>query len=168
MLVHSEGEVLGVDIGGVIIDKANDGTDTSFFGENFLATTQVIEAFETLRDLVAQRFKQRVYLVSKCGAGVEHKTRQWMRHHSFHAFTGIASERMRFCRRREDKAGICKELGVTHFIDDKLEVLSYLVDIVPHLYLFQGNPNEVRRYAHVLPRVIPVDGWGSIRHHLLG
>ena len=168
MLVHSEGEVLGVDIGGVIIDKANDGTDTSFFSENFLATTPVSEAFETLRDLVAQRFKQRVHLVSKCGGKVEEKTRRWMHHRSFHAFTGIASARMHFCRRREDKAGICRELGITHFIDDKLEVLSYLVDSVPHLYLFQGSPNEVRRYASVLPRVTPVDGWGAVRHNLLG
>jgi len=34
-----EAEVLGVDIGGVIMDKANDSTDTSFFSENFLETT---------------------------------------------------------------------------------------------------------------------------------
>jgi len=32
-------EVLGVDIGGVIIDRINDGTDTSFFGDNYLRTT---------------------------------------------------------------------------------------------------------------------------------
>ena len=34
-------EKLGVDIGGVIIDRANDRTDTSFFGGNYLETTAV-------------------------------------------------------------------------------------------------------------------------------
>ena len=29
-------ERIGIDIGGVIIDRANDGTDTSFFSNNYL------------------------------------------------------------------------------------------------------------------------------------
>lgn len=57
-------EVLGVDFGGVITDKANDGTDTSFLTGNYLATTAVEGVFEALRLLVQKRFGSRVYIVS--------------------------------------------------------------------------------------------------------
>lgn len=37
---------------------------------------------------------------------------------------------------RRDKALHCHELGVTHFIDDRLDVLEHLRGFVPGLYLF--------------------------------
>jgi len=74
-------EVLGVDFGGVITDKAkNDGTDTSFFTNNYLATTAIEGVFEALRLLVQKRFSSRVYIVSKCGPKTQQKTLHWLRH----------------------------------------------------------------------------------------
>ncbi len=67
-------EVLGVDIGGVIIDRINDRTDTSFFSENYLQTTAVPGVVESLRRLVEKRLGEDVYLVSKCGPKVEAKS----------------------------------------------------------------------------------------------
>ncbi|MBA3679436.1 hypothetical protein H0W80_04625, partial [Candidatus Saccharibacteria bacterium] len=49
--------VLGVDVGGVIIDRVNDNTDTSFFGDNYLSTTAVSDVFEALAELVQARFE---------------------------------------------------------------------------------------------------------------
>jgi hypothetical protein len=40
---------IGIDIGGVIIDRTNDKADTSFFGPNYLATTAVPAVFNALR-----------------------------------------------------------------------------------------------------------------------
>jgi hypothetical protein len=48
---------------------------------------------------------------------------------------------VRFCREWADKATHCTELAITHFIDDKTEVLACLVSVVPHLFLF-GPQNE--------------------------
>ncbi len=31
---------------------------------------------------------------------------------------------------------MCVELGITHFVDDRAEVLESLLGVVPHLYLF--------------------------------
>jgi hypothetical protein len=54
----------------------------------------------------------------------------------------VARDSVRFCRKRADKAIHCAELGITHMIDDRLEVHRALRDLVPHLYLFgvQAEP----------------------------
>jgi hypothetical protein len=155
-------ETLGVDVGGVIIDRVDDALDTSFFGDNYLQTPAVPGVFDALRQLNGGRFAGRVYLVSKCGARFQAKTLAWLEHHAFYATTGIAPGHVHFCRKRQDKAGICAALGITHFVDDRLEVLSYL-DTVPARYLFRADPDEVAAYAHALPAVQRGDAWDDLR-----
>jgi len=159
-------EVLGVDIGGVITDRVNDNTDTSFFSDNYLRTTAVSNVFEALRRLVDERFGERVWLVSKCGRRIQEKTLNWLRHHDFYYQTGVRAEHVRFCLERHQKAGICEELGITHFVDDRLEVLRNLTT-VGNLYFFQPSPNEMRRFAHFLNRVRQINSWEEILRELL-
>jgi hypothetical protein len=156
-------EVLGVDVGGVIIDRVNDGTDTSFFGRNFLLTTAVAGVFDVLRQL-NERF-DKIVLVSKCGQSTQDRTRQWLAHHNFYERTGIAEVDVHFCRERREKAPICQKLGVTHFIDDRLEVLGYL-ESVSHLYLFQPIETEVKRFSRFLPRVKRMNSWQEVLRNL--
>lgn len=153
--------ILGVDIGGVIIDRVNDGTDTLFFSENYLKTTAVPGVFEALKELVEKRFGDNVFLVSKCGRRVREKTLHWLDHHRFYDLTGIEREHVRFCRERHEKASICEKLGITHFIDDRLEVLSGLT-MVSALYLFRPRPNEIERFTRCLHRVVQVNSWQEI------
>ncbi|GAA3916411.1 hypothetical protein [Actinoplanes auranticolor] len=130
---------LGVDIGRVIIGGGTvpGSNDTQFFSGDtarMLATPAVPAAMATLARLVPL-FGQ-VWLVSKCGERVQHHTRQWLDHHDFAARTGIPRDHLRFCLKRPDKAVHCTELGITHFVDDKLDVHQALRGIVPHRYLF--------------------------------
>lgn len=151
--------VLGVDVGGVIIDKAsNDDSDTSLFGPNFLNATAVPGAFESLAQL-AKTFD--VYLISKCGPTTEEKTRQWLAHNDFFKITGIPESHVRFCRKRPDKASICAELRVTHFVDDKLEILSYLPTNV-RKYLFRPSPEEVAKFGKFLKKVRKIGSWKEL------
>ncbi len=159
-------DVLGVDVGGVIIDRINDGTDTSFFSTNYLKTTAVPGAVTALRRLVQERFAEKVFIVSKCGKNTEAKTIEWLHHNKFFEQTGISPNHVRFCRTREGKAPICQELGITHFVDDRLEVLSHLTT-VPHKFLFQGNPNEVHKFERHLASVHQVAAWTEIEAMLL-
>ncbi|MCA9354449.1 MAG: hypothetical protein KC877_02940 [Candidatus Kaiserbacteria bacterium] len=159
-------EALGVDVGGVIIDKVNDNTDTSFFSENFLNTSASPEVFRVLTRLVRERFGDRVFIVSKCGKRVEEKTLAWFAHHQFFELTGIKPEHVRFCRTRDGKAPICAELGITHFIDDRLEVLSYLTT-VPHQFLFRGSVREIRGFEKHLAYTTQVSNWRQIETLLL-
>ena len=145
-------EILGVDIGGVIIDRENDRSDTSFFGDRYLETTAVPGAFEAL-EILSRRF--RTYLVSKCGPKTERRTLEWLRHHRFYERTGIGPEDVRFCRERKDKAPICVELGITHFVDDHLEVLQYL-ESVPCKYLFGAHSEPVPE------GIVKVESWKDL------
>lgn len=158
-------EILGVDIGGVIIDRANDNTDTSFFSDNYLRTTAVPEVFESLDDL-RSRFADRIHLVSKCGRNTQKKTLEWLLHNEFYARTGIAPDNIWFCRERSGKAPICERLGITHFVDDRLEILGSLKSVDTR-YLFQPNPDEVQKHAQYLPLVRKVDRWDEIRKNLI-
>jgi hypothetical protein len=134
---------LGVDIGRVIIGGGvvPGSSDTQFFSGDtarMLATPAVPGAVEALARLVP-RFEQ-VWLVSKCGERVQRHTRQWLDHHDFAARTGIPREHLRFCLKRPDKAVHCAQLGITHFVDDKLDVHQALRGVVAHRYLFGAQP----------------------------
>ncbi len=153
--------ILGVDIGGVIIDRVNDNTDTSFFRDKYLETTAVPGAFDSLARLANNSFKDSIYLISKCGLDIQRKTRAWLEHHRFYEITGIKRENLRFCSKRNEKADICKELGVTHFVDDRLEVLSYLIGEVEWLYLFRQS-DRGRDWDKYLSYVKPLEEWSAL------
>lgn len=154
---------LGVDIGRVIIGGgAAGGDDTQFFSGDtatMLATPAVPGAFEALARLVP-RFEQ-VWLVSKCGERVRRHTRLWLDHHDFAARTGIPRERLRFCRKRPEKAVHCAELGITHFVDDKLDVHAALRGVVAHRFLFGPQP------APVPPWVRHTETWAAAEAAIL-
>ncbi len=147
---------LGIDIGKVIMSPVVGGkADTSFLTggiERAMQTPPSPDAFETVR-VLSGIFSNQVWLVSKAGLNVQKKSRLWLRYHQFYQQTGVSENRLRFCFKRHQKADHCRELGITHFIDDRMDVLSHLRDSVPHLYLFGEQPR--RKYipkwvTHVL------------------
>jgi hypothetical protein len=144
---------LGVDIGRVIIsgDAHPAGGDTAFFeGDEttMLATAEVAGAVEAITALTA-RFAGRVWLVSKCGARVEARTRRWLAGHDFFGRTGIDQSHLRFCRFRAQKRVHCVELGLTHFVDDRIGVHAAIESVVAHQYLF--GPQVTPAPAFVTP-----------------
>ena len=104
--------------------------------------------------------------MSKCGQKTEAKTLEWLAHNRFYEVAHIVQGNIRFCRERYEKAGICKELGITHFVDDRLEVLGYLTS-VEKLFLFQPQEKEVQRFTQHLSRVQRVESWQEMRKELL-
>lgn len=156
----SETSIIGVDIGGVIISRGSDHDDTSFFGDNYLRTPAVDAAIGTLRKLSDAGFV--IHLVSKCGKRTEAKTLEWLRHHDFYRRARVEEANVHFCRKREEKAAICQTIGAQLFVDDRLEVLSYLVPFVPHLYLINADPDEVQEFVQFLPKVHRVHSWRDV------
>ena len=138
-LSNSDEPRLGVDIGRVII--AGDGPDTSFVGgtdEDALRTPEVPGACEALTRL-HRLFEGRVWLVSKCGARVEARTRRWLAAHRFFETTSINPDQIVFCRARPEKAPICARLRITCFVDDRWDVLASMSGIVPGRILFGAS-----------------------------
>jgi hypothetical protein len=146
---------LGIDIGRVIIaPDGTNGADTSFIGGSLhdaLATPPYKGMFEHVPALV-ERFEGRVWLVSKAGVRVQEKTLHWLEHHRFYERTGIPREHVRFCRQRPEKADHCRDLGITHFIDDRSDVLHHLEGIVMHRFLFgpQREDTQFAQWCHTV------------------
>ena len=97
-------------------------------------------AFESVRELV-EAFDGQAWLISKAGPNVQYKTKEWLKCWNFFDQTLLPRKNLRFCLRRPDKAGHCKQLKITHFVDDRLDVLEHLNGRVEHLYLFGEQPN---------------------------
>ena len=158
-------DALGVDIGGVIIDRVRE--DDPNRRHSYAAFAAVDGAFDAITQLVTRRFRDRVWLVSRCDESAEPVLVEWLERHRFFGSTGVARDRVRFCRARDEKATICRQLGVTHFIDDRLEVLSHLVGVVPNLYLLLSRAADVDRFHEFLPRVRLMRRWQDIVDALL-
>jgi hypothetical protein len=136
--------VLGIDIGRVIISATDSSgrSDTSFLSgndERALETAPSEGAFEAIAGLVSA-FEGRVWLVSKCGPRIQALTRRWLERRDFFGQTGLAPERVRFCLKRPEKREHCEAIGATHFVDDRIDVLTHLVGLVPHLFWFGHQP----------------------------
>jgi hypothetical protein len=122
-------EKLGIDIGGVVIGRGGDAEDTSLFGDDYLDAGPVVGALDGIRRLVDGRFAGNVFVVSKCGPKIAARTLEWLSHHDFFERTGLPAGHLYFTRTRGDKAPVCARLGLTHFVDDRLDVLDQLLDV---------------------------------------
>ena len=87
------------------------------------------EAFDRLKAELTRAFAGRVWLVSKAGPRIQARTRSWLTARDFFRRTGVAKENLRFCRERPQKAEHARELVLTHFIDDRLDVLRALQSV---------------------------------------
>lgn len=136
---------VGIDFGGVIVRRENEvpGEDTDL---NEADGTEVVQpgVFEAVARIVSA-CGGAVWIVSKAGPRMQARTLAWLEAAAFFSRTGLEAEHVRFCARREDKQAICKELGLTHFVDDRIHVMQILRGTVPNLCLF--GPAEDRRYC---------------------
>ncbi len=130
---------VGIDFGGVIVRSRKElrGEDTSLEDS---AGSEVAHdgAYDAIRKIVSA-CDGLVWIVSKAGPRVQARTLAWLDAVGFYSRTGLAPDHVRFCLQREEKEGICRDLGITHFIDDRVHVMQILRGAVPHLYLF-GEP----------------------------
>lgn len=151
---------IGIDIGRVIIGPVINGkADTSFLGstlEKAMKTPPSPGAFDAVTKLV-ETFRGEAWLVSKCGPSVQEKTKQWLKHWDFYQTTGLAQGNLRFCLKRHEKTHHCRQLKLNYFIDDRLDVLTHLQGLVPHLFLFgEQNPE-----TDIPSWVTHVKDWGE-------
>jgi len=152
--------VLGIDVGGVLVKRASQRDDTSFFGVRPMETPMVAGALEAVR-LLAPLFGFRVHLVSKAGPRIAALTKEWLALHGFFEDTGLDAGSMWFVRKREDKAPICARLGVTHFVDDRVDVLEYLTS-VSFRFLFTGGLGDHPAPLHPPARFRVSGSWSSL------
>ncbi len=153
---------IGIDIGRVLVCPTIDGEhDTRFLGctvEEALPTPSAAGAFEVVRELM-EATGGKVWLVSKCGPGVESKTRAWLKHQGFHRTTGMSPSHLRFCRKRADKALHCRQLRIDAFLDDRVDVLGHLAGVVDDRLLFGEQERPAPSWATHLVDWREVRAW---------
>jgi hypothetical protein len=155
---------LGLDFGRVIMSPKPEvgGADSRFL---LLPEGDALDippppgAFEVIAELV-RHFGGRVWIVSKAGPRIQSLTRRWLERHRFFERTGMPPRALHFVRERRDKRLEAEKLGLTHFVDDRVDVLAVLAS-VPNRYLF-GPQGDVPAWA------IHVADWAAVRSALLG
>jgi len=160
---------LGVDFGGVILDFVpHIHTSLSFDGPRYLETPPVAGAIDSLRELNETKFANSIFIVSRYGPEDDGSVRviEWLHCHNFFNRTGIPEEHFHSCAEWHEKLPIAKELKLTHFVDDRSEVLKYMIEEIPNLYLFQAL-EEKEQFLEVQKRTIFVDSWKKLTNILL-
>ena len=141
--------ILGIDLGNVIRPSVPDGQHGSFDlpDDSYLQSPDFPEARKCL--LEAKKHFDEIHLVSRSNDGRWDDRKKWLSHHGYDEI--FEPDRIHFCVRYEDKSPICRDLGVTDFIDDNLfRVLSHLTT-VPRLFWFRANLNPVDlEHLHLL------------------
>ena len=157
----STGAALGIDIGRVLMCPTHDDgrPDTSFLGARAEADALAIPPAPGMFDVVPRQvrlFDGRAWLVSKAGQRIEDLTWRWLEHHRFFERTALPPAHVRFCRRRDEKRAHADTLGLTHFIDDRTDVLKYLRGSVGCLALFGVQNDPIPDW------VIHVPDWAAL------
>lgn len=117
--------ILGVDVGGVIIDRDISLRQSWLFchSSHYLKIPAVPHALRALAQ-INQIFNGRVVVISKCNNKTKDRTIEWLNNHNFTASTGIAT--MVFVPTLNGKAKACLKYGITHFIDNRIAFLQLL------------------------------------------
>lgn len=117
--------------------------------------------FDLSLPLLKQLFGDNIYIVSRVDhlARGEQHVRDFMIEHKLYDY--IPDGNLNFCILRSEKAVICNKLGITHFVDDRTEVLSHMQN-VKHKYAL--NPIE-RQLADFPPKdmMVCLDWLGVMR-----
>jgi hypothetical protein len=160
-------KALGVDIGNVIINNRLNDPEVNKVDEAVYAAFPPSEgAFDALKTL-NDYFRGEVHLISKCTEWAQQQILLWLKAHDFYTKTGIKEQNVHFVRQRHEKDGVCQKLGITHFIDDRLEVLSHMVESTPHLILFQPDKDEVKEFEQFIHRVSVVNDWAEVLEEII-
>lgn len=123
---NSRKDVLGIDFGGVIAEP---------LGYDAKPTKPMPGAFFGLKQMSINKFGGEIFIISRCSEKEEQKILGWFEKENFAWYTGIPSGHIIFCRQDHEKARIARDFGVTHFIDDRFDVLIYMIKWVKNLYL---------------------------------
>ena len=116
-------KVLGVDIGGVIKSGSFPG------GE-------VPRSFESIKELKENGFFTKIFVVSRCFYSLRTDLLHWLEEHCFWERSGLTPDDIHFCCLTYQKKEISQKLGLTHFLDDRLNVLGSLKGVVRERFFF--------------------------------
>ena len=149
---------LGLDFGGVL--SVYD-IDAVLQTHAFVATPDLICS---VKALVSYFGRSNVFIVSRAGYRMAHAAQDWLHASGFFRETGVDPDHFHAVQYRSQKRAACIRLGISHFVDDRWDVLRGLN--CERRYLFSADcsaPNG----ANGLPRPLPSNlviaaGWRDV------
>lgn len=165
----------GTDFGNVIVKNWTEDSKHVFLSTNHLLKHEEIDDFlrgcshllenaiSSLRTLVSRVGAENVWVVSRCNEVEEVINRRIMRVLDVFCRTGIPVTHMHCVLLRHEKAGVCARFGIEGFVDDRGEVLSALVGVVPCLIWLDPSEEDERLWGDKLRgKVIIARSWEEI------
>ena len=148
---------IGFDVGNVILRNDTDSSEAvSFLNRR---QSYVDGALEAIGHFVTVISADNAFIISKCGPTMQERTSDFLDSTDFYGQTGFDRDHVLFCRHRSEKAPIAASLGLTDFVDDRLDILRSMTT-VKRKYLFQ-RPGKPR----LLPSILgPEDGGITITY----
>lgn len=151
---------LGIDIGGVIRAKATGPQSV----EEYLVARPLTDVTRVITAFVDIFGSENIFIISRCPEYAEDTMVQWLDKQNFFTSIGFKRSNVYFCRERADKARIANQLKLTHFIDDRIDVLDAMKDIVVNRILFTGGSNHDNTVID--NGIIVLDNWDSVLEYM--
>jgi len=137
---------LGIDIGWTI--KGNRATGNK--------DEPAPNSFDVIKNLHS-RFDN-IYFISKCNSVQKWHVEEWLLKYEVLKNTNVPFENLYFCFERKDKSIFAKALELTHFIDDRPEVMFHLPENIVKI-LFSPTAEDLDTYKGKLSNTIVTDNW---------
>lgn len=136
---------LGLDFAGVIIRSGviSRPGGTIFDDEVPRSSHLRPGALAAVSELVSRTSGQ-VWIVSKAREEMQPVIRGYLEAIDFFARTGLSPHSVHFTLDRAGKREVCLENRITHFLDDRLEVLELLEEAVPYRFWFTEEDERDR------------------------
>ncbi len=158
---------IGFDVGNVILETDTDGSrpaEIRHAGSHPLDLPQsyVDGALSVIRDTVGKLGAQNVHIISKCGVSMQQKTQRYFEETNFFDKTNFARENVWFVKKRAEKAPIAARLALTHFVDDRSQILRSMTTVSVRM-LFQIPYCEVPIDKTLFePELVVVKDWAEV------
>lgn len=150
---------IGIDIGGVI----RGDFDKSLSVQQYMAVNPLDNATKVIKSIIDAYGAENTFIISRCPKYAEKVNIKWLEKQKMFADIGFMRKNVYFCRERTDKAKIAKRLKLTHFIDDRVEVLDVMKDIVKYRILFTGGNNHEESNDK---SIVALDSWDKVQNLL--
>lgn len=158
---------LGLDLGRVITDGSMDDMmrELERGRQDFRGVPHVGGVFRGVRRLTDRWFGPNVWIISACPPEMEEKLDEWLGARAFYTRTGMPHRgHVYFCSQWSDKATLIRrrKLAITHFVDDRPEALIPMLRKVPHLFLFNPEPEVLEAFQGQLDGLTIVWSWPEL------
>ena len=124
--------------------------------------------FKGVAQLVKRWFGQEVRIISVCEQELGEKLIEWLFANVFFRRTGLnwtlreVLRYVRFCEAYADKALLAQGFRLTHFVDDRPEVLIPMKGIVRHRFLFNPERDVLAKFQDQLEGITIVWNWKEL------